>query len=266
MNNKSVFNSRKQILELKLGRTYKQLKHYQKEAEIIKYMIQLLRERAEELTIINPYTSSIIDFLGESEFFKRDFDKYNGILKTITAFNSYNRPLFELDGNQILFTTLDDIQLFISILEAYHESISVNISPKAAEILNDIRSNIDNWILERKLSELATFTTNNYFELCKSTLTKRSVQRYFGELNRVGFLKVVGKEGTSNSYQLSDKIPADFIDNLLILKEDQINLIKWELGDAALQFIQEDAASHGLSIMLHDGDVDIPAWEDDDER
>lgn len=266
MDNRRIFHSFKQTLELKLGRTFKQLKHYQNESEIVKYIVYALREKVEEITIINPYTSSIIAFLGESEFFKRDFDKYNALLKTITAFNCFNRPLFEIDEEFVLFTSLDDIQVFISLLEAYHESISVNISPKAAEILNIIRSNIDEWVFYQKIPEDQVFTTNNYFELSDTKLTKRSVQRYFGELNSAGFLKVVRQEGSANLYGLSEKLLSDMEEDLFTLKEDQRNLIEWELGDGALSFIEEDVLTEGLSILLHDPGVNVPKWEDEDER
>ena len=266
MDNREIFHSFKQTLELKLGRTYKQLKHYEEEAEIVKYIVYAIREKIEEITIINPYTSSVINFLGESEFFKRDFDKYNTILKTITAFNCFNHPLFELDGEFVLFTSLDDIQIFISLLEVYHESISVNISPKAAEILNDLRNNMDEWIFDNKVPENGALTTNEYYEISGTKLSKRSIQRYFGELNRAGFLKVVHKEGNSNLYGLSEKLLADLEENLLTLKEDQRNLIKWELGDAALRFIEGDALTDNLNILLPDPDVGVPPWEDEDER
>jgi hypothetical protein len=263
MDNKAVFHARKQIMELKHGRTYKRFKKYRKEIKIVQYMVYLLRERMEELTIINPYTESVIKFLGESEYFKRDFDKYNGILKTITAFNSFNRPIFDLDGEKVLFTSLNDIRIFMSLLRSYHESISVNISPKAAEILEDIRTNIEDWILDRKIVEIG-ITTNEYFELSDITLSKRSIRLYFGELNRSGFLKVTGKDGSANIYHLSGRVSSDLLDSLLKMSETQKELIKWELNDIALNFILEDAAMDGLDISLQDPDVEIPGWEDYD--
>lgn len=258
--NRAVFNARKQILELKHGRTYNMFKKYESIAKDIQYVIYLLKERMEELTIINPYTKSVIDFLGESEYFKRDFDKYNGILKTITAFHSFNRPTFDIEGEEILFTSLNDIQLFISLLRSYHEAISVNVSPKAAEILSDLRERIDEWILAKKISELG-ITTNEYFELSGTTLSKRSVQRYFSELNNAGFLKTVRKEGSAWIYALSEKVGADILNNLLILDETEQELIKWELGDSALHFIKEDVAMDGLDIKLQDKNIPVPGWE-----
>lgn len=260
MDNRSVFNARKQILELKHGRTYKQYQGYKHDIKIVPYIVEVIREHIAGLTIINPYTSSIIDFLGESEYFKRDFDKYNGILKTITALNSYNRPTFDLEGETVIFTSLDDIQLFISLLQNYHESISVNISPKAAEILDDLRSNMDEWLLDGKITELG-ITINQYFEISRCNLSKKSIRRYFSELNAAGFLKVVGNENRSNIYAVSGRVTSDLLNDLMRMTEEQRNLIAWELGDSALGFIELDEAHDGLNILLPDPDVDVPGWE-----
>lgn len=262
MDNKAVFNARKKILGLKLGRTYQSVDYYKKESENVKYIVELLREKTEELEIINPYGQSIIDFLGESEYFKRDFDKYNGILLTITAFNSFNRQTYEMNGKKVLFTSLQDIQIFVSLLESYHRSISVNISPKAAEILNDYECNKDDWITNRKISEYG-ITINEFVELTKSKLSKRSVRRYFSELNSAGFLKVTDKKGQANVYDLTEKTVPDF-GNLLKLDEKDRELIKWELGPEALRFIQEDVEFKGLTISLNDPVVDVPGWEVED--
>lgn len=266
MDNKRVFHAFKQILELKHGRTYKKLKYFDKESKIIPYIVYLLKEKIKNITIINPYTQSVIDFLGESEYFKRDFDKYNGLLKTITAFHVFTRPTFNLDGEEILFTSLDDIQIFIGLLKEYHESISVNISPKAAEILHDIRANIDDWIFEKKVPDNGAMTTNEYYEISGTKLSKRSIQRYFGELNKSGFLKTIGQESKANIYILGEKALPGLLKNLLVLNEDQCQLIEWELGPMALEFIKEDVAMDGLSLMLHDEDIDVPGWERFDKR
>jgi hypothetical protein len=260
MDNRAVFNARKQILELKHGRTYKQYQEYKKEIEVVPYIVEVIRERISDLTIINPYTNSVIDFLGESEYFKRDFDKYNGILKTITALNSYNRPTFDLDGETVVFTSLDDIQLFISLLQAYHESISVNISPKSAEILDDLRGCMDEWLFDDKISELG-ITINQYFELSRCNLSKKSVRRYFSELNAAGFLKVVGNENRSNIYAVSGRVSTDLLSDLMKMTPEQRNLITWELGPQVLEFIELDVAHTGLHINLPDLDVEVPGWE-----
>lgn len=265
MDNKEVFHAMKKMLEFNGGRTYKQFQYYSKELEIVKYIVYVLRERMETVIINNPYTESVIKFLGESEYFKRDFDKYNGILKTITAINGYNRQTFEIDGQEILYTSLNDIKLFMSLLKAYHESISVNISPKSAEVLDDIRGQIDEWIMDRKIPDMGTFTVNDYMELSGTHLSKKSVQTYFGELNRTGFIKVVGHESRANVYQLSGRVSDSLEDDLLKLSEEQKQLIEWELGVSAMQFILEDTVMDGLTIHLQDMDVDVPGWDRYDE-
>lgn len=265
MDNKEVFHAMKKMLEFTGGRTYKQFQYYSKELEIVKYIVYVLRERMETVIINNPYTESVIKFLGESEYFKRDFDKYNGILKTITAINGYNRQTFEIDGQEILYTSLNDIKLFMSLLKAYHESISVNISPKSAEVLDDIRGQIDEWIMDRKIPDMGTFTVNDYMELSGTHLSKKSVQTYFGELNRTGFIKVVGHESRANVYQLSGRVSDSLEDDLLKLSEEQKQLIEWELGVSAMQFILEDTVMEGLTIHLQDMDVDVPGWDRYDE-
>jgi hypothetical protein len=265
MDNKEVFHAMKKMLEFHGGRTYKQFQYYSKELEIVKYIVYVLRERMETVIINNPYTESVIKFLGESEYFKRDFDKYNGILKTITAINGYNRQTFEIDGQEILYTSLNDIKLFMSLLKAYHESISVNISPKSAEVLDDIRGQLDEWIMDRKIPDMGTFTVNDYMELSGTHLSKKSVQTYFGELNRTGFIKVVGHESRANVYQLSGRVSDSLEDDLLKLSEEQKQLIEWELGVSAMQFILEDTVMDGLTIHLQDMDVDVPVWDHYDE-
>lgn len=260
MDNRAVFNARKQILELKHGRTYKQYEWYKNQIKIVPYIVEVIKERIAGLTIINPYTSSVINFLGESEYFKRDFDKYNGILKTITALNSYNRATYDLEGETVIFTSLDDIQIFISLLQVYHESISVNISPKSAEILDDLRSNMDTWLLDGKVNELG-ITINKYFEITRCNLSKKSIRRYFSELNAAGFLKVVGNENRSNIYAVSGRVSSDLLDDLMKMNEEQRNLISWELGDGVLSFIELDLPHDGLTILLPDPDVEVPGWE-----
>lgn len=258
-NNKAVFNARKSMLELQ-GKTYKEYKHYKKEAENVQYIVYLLRERMENIEIINPYTDMVIKFLGDSEYFKRDFDKYNGILKTITAFNGYNRELFEMDGKQILFTSLDDIQFFISLLSAYHDSIAGNITPKAAEVLDEIRANFDDWLLAQKTFEQG-ITTPQYAELSELNLSKRSIQKYFSELNSAALLKVVDQQGRANVYALTGHVADDNISDLLKMSEAQKEMIKFEIGRTALDFILCDEAHEGLTISLHDQEVGVPGWE-----
>lgn len=266
MDNKEVFNARKQIMELKHGRTYKSYLKCKEEIKLVKFMVMALRERLEEITIINPYTDSVIKFLGQSEYFKRDFDKYNGLLKTITAFHVFNRSTFMLEGEEILFTTINDIKLFKSLLKAYHESVSVNISPKASEILRMLRKRLKGWIQDSRVESLIGITTTEFYELTKGemNLSKRSVQRYFGELNAAGLLKVIDSKGSANVYELSENEVKSSMDKMEDLTERQQELIRAELGGPALEFIKLDVGLDKLGIEWNDQEVDVPGWDDYD--
>lgn len=100
MDNKEIFNRRNRLLEFKHGRIYNTLKKYENEAEMVPYMLLHLKEVFEDISIINPYVYFIIDFLKNSAFYKRDFDKFNGILKTITVLNYYNHEVHDVEGKR----------------------------------------------------------------------------------------------------------------------------------------------------------------------
>ena len=165
-NNQLIFNRRNSALEFKHGKSYKTLKRYEKEAELVPYMLLHLHTVFKEITIINPYVYFVINFLKDSAFYKRDFEKFNGLLKTITALNFYKHEVYDIDGKKVILTSIEDVQLFMSLLKPYKESISANVSPKAVDVLNDIRNNIEKWKLngEREVLGLG-ITTNEYFNL-----------------------------------------------------------------------------------------------------
>ena len=50
-------------LEFKHGKSYKTLKRYEKEAELVPYMLLHLHSVFKEITIINPYVYFVINFL-----------------------------------------------------------------------------------------------------------------------------------------------------------------------------------------------------------
>ena len=64
-----------------------------KESEQIQYMVYLLRDIMSDTVIINTYVDVVIGFLINSEYYKRDFPKYNNLLKVITAFNYYHKTV-----------------------------------------------------------------------------------------------------------------------------------------------------------------------------
>lgn len=87
-------------------------------------------------------------------------------MKTITALNYYNHKVYDVDGKKVVLTNIADVQLFMSLLRPYKESISANLAPKAVEVLNDIRNNIDEWKISKDREVLNMgITTNDYFTL-----------------------------------------------------------------------------------------------------
>lgn len=261
MDNQNIFNKRNSALEFKHGKSYKILKHYEKEAELVPYMLLHLKEVFENIVIINPYVYFVINFLKDSAFYKRDFDKFNGILKTITALNYYNHEVYEVDGKKVILTNIADVQEFMSLLKPYKESISANLSPKAVEVLNDIRNNIEDWRMKKDREVLDMgITTNEYFALQNLELSKASVRKYMYELADKGFIQVTTRSGRANVYDLAKSEVASInydlkhIDNLIYEN------ICYEIGEWVIDIMKEDKFVEGLSIMNFDSEVKKPTW------
>ena len=261
MDNQLVFNRRNSALEFKHGKTYRTLKMYEKELELVPYMLMHLKEVLFDVDIINPYVNIVIDFLKQSNFYKRDFDKFNGLLKTITALNYYNHEVIEIDGGKVLLTNIADVQLFMSLLKPYRESISANLSPKAVDVLNDYRTHRDEWIGHgSRLAIDDGITTNEYFELQSLGLSKLSVRKYFYELADKGFLKITNKVQRSNVYDLSDSDFVSIDDDLKHINPKVYENIAYELGSEIADLVKCDVYVENLDVMNFDSEVDKPRW------
>lgn len=261
MDNQFIFNRRNSALEFKHGRTYKQMVNYQKELELVPYMIMHLKEVMSNVDIINPHVNIVINFLKQSNFYKRDFPKFNGLLKTITALNYYNHDVIEIDGNKVILTSIADVQLFMSLLRPYAESISANVAPKAVEVLNDYRNNRDEWVNKGNRESIGSgITTNEYYELQNLNLSKASVKKYFYELHDKGFLKVVDRAGNSNIYDLSDSDMFSINEDLRNISNLTYKNIEYELGTEIANIVRRDTFVDGLNIMNFDSEVQKPVW------
>ena len=204
------------------------------ESEQIQYMIYLLRDLMKDTIIINPYVDVINDFLNNSEYYKRDFPKYNNLLKVITAFNYYHKTIYEReDGTKILYTSAVDVQLFISLLAKYELSISENLSLHATDIINELMELESRPPLgddgQPTLDASANWTINEFMEYTKLNLTKRSIQNYFKELNSRGFIRIVERKGNAYVYELTGKFTADTIEEKFALSPRIKKTIKYEL-------------------------------------
>lgn len=261
MDNKEIFNLRNTALEFKHGKSYKILKQYESDAELVPYMLLHLNEVFKDIVIINPYVYFVINFLKNSNFYKRDFDKFNGILKTITALNYYNHEIHDIDGERVILTNIADVQQFMSLLKPYRESISANLAPKAVEVLNDIRNNINDW-MEQDDSEVLNLgiTTNQYFSLQNLGLSKDSVKKYIYELANKGFLQVTDQSGKSNVYDLTKSEVSYINDDLKHIDDTIHQIICHEVGEWVIDIMMEDKFVEDLSIMNFDDEVKKPPW------
>ena len=261
MDNKEIFNLRNTALEFKHGKSYKILKQYESDAELVPYMLLHLNEVFKDIVIINPYVYFVINFLKNSNFYKRDFDKFNGILKTITALNYYNHEIHDIDGERVILTNIADVQQFMSLLKPYRESISANLAPKAVEVLNDIRNNIDDWMKQDDSEGLNLgITTNQYFSLQNLGLSKDTVKKYIYELANKGFLQVTDQSGKSNVYDLTKSEVAYINDDLKHIDDTVHQIICREVGEWVVDIMREDKFVEDLSIMNFDDEVKKPPW------
>ena len=261
MDNQKIFNQRNSALEFKHGKSYNILKEYEKEAELVPYMLLHLKEVFKDIVVINPYVYFVINFLKNSAFYKRDFDKFNGILKTITALNYYNHEVYDIDGKKVILTNIADVQLFMSLLKPYKESISANLSPKAVEVLNDIRNNIEDWRInkDREVLDMG-ITTNEYFGLQNLGLSKASVRKYMYELADKGFLQITTHSGRANVYDLAKSEVASINYDLKHIDDSIYENICYEVGEWVLDIMREDKFVEGLSVMNFDSEVKKPTW------
>lgn len=268
MDNKQIYNIRSSKLEYKFGKTYKLMKKYKQDLKLIPFMVSHLKKVLTNVTIINPYVKFVIQFLSKSKYYKRDFDKYNGLLKTITALNYYNNFHTTIDDTEVLFTSINDVQLFISLLKPYHESISANIPPKAVEVLNDFRDNIGAWTkkvnadkeLELDMGDNG-ITTSEYFLKSKLGLSKDSVKRYIYELHEKGYLTVVGRDGKANLYNLAETELQTINNDLQRLSNRENRELAEELGEEIAELVNmNDKYIDGLDVENQDGGVVKPAW------
>ena len=262
--NKKEFNRRNRALEFQ-GKSYGYMMKMIKESEQIQYMVYFLRDIMRDTIIINPYVDVVIGFLKNSEYYKRDFPKYNNLLKVITAFNYFHKTIYEKeDGMKVLYVSAEDVQLFLTLLSKYELSISENLSLHATDIIKELME------LEKQqpygddgqptLDANATWTINDFMEHTKLNLAKRSVQNYFKELNSRGFVRVVEKKNNANVYELTGAFSMNLLEETLTLSNSVKETIAYELGDELLTILEDDKPVKGLSIMDHDDNVRSPNW------
>jgi hypothetical protein len=219
MDNDLAVSRFKHLASQKNNRTSKLLEEKRSAIPKIKNIILALRDifsasGEDKIEIENPYHSFVEGFLSSSKFFKRDIDKYNGILKVITALNGFNRKPFM--GR--IFTTKADIIIFLDIVEQYRKSISLNLSRGAEDVWAASQS-----IAAKHSSIEDGFTINDFIDLTGSTISKRSLRAYFSELNSNNIFKTNGKEGQSWIYVINSSLED------MKTKEEDIKLSEYDV-------------------------------------
>ena len=161
----------------------------------------------------------------------------------------------------MILTNIADVQLFMSLLKPYKESISANLAPKAVEVLNDIRNNIDEWRMskDREVLDMG-ITTNDYFSLQSRGLSKASARKYMYELADKGFLQITSRVGRSNVYDLAKSEVESINYDLKHIDDSTYENICYEIGEWVVDIMKEDKFIEGLSIMNFDSEVRKPIW------
>ena len=263
--NQNIFNKRGKALSFKRGKTYSKYEEVQKMAEDIPYMVEHLRAELENCVIINPFFDVISTMLQGSRFYKRDTEKYVNLLETITALNYYHRQVYIFeDGVKGVITSYEDVSILLSLLEPYRTSIANNIKPKSAEIYKHLIAKVtetetlaDVLKFGDDMDEWQTgFTTTDYFEKSGTDLSLRSIQRYFSDLRQSKLMKIVGRSGNTNLY---DVIETNLHDDFKEYVVD-LDLVEYELGKEIADIIGNDDSDVDIDINEKDFDVGGVPW------
>ena len=175
--------------------------------------------------------------------------------------NYYNHEVHDVEGKKVILTNIADVQQFMSLLNPYKESISANLAPKAVDVLNDIRNNIDDWRMQTDEEILDMgITTNIYFTQQNLGLSKDSVKKYMYKLEKQGFLQINGRFGNSNVYDLANSEIAHISYDLKHIDDSVYDDIRYEIGEWVVELMNEDRFVEGLSIMNFDSEVEKPVW------
>ena len=261
--NKKEFNKRNIALEFK-GKSYHYMEKMVREAEHIRFMVYVLRNLMDEIEIINPYIQIVINFLNNSKYYKRDFPKYNNLLKVITVMNYYHKTVYDVGDKRVIYTSIEDVQLFLSLLDSYRLSISENLSPKATEILKllvELNDKPKTNGEQPTLDVNRLWTISEFMEETHIDIEKRSIQTYFSELNKKGFIRIVETKGRANVYEITDNFNPVTIEEKLTLSDNVKETIAYEYDDDnLLNILKEDKVIPGLSIMDHDENISVPNW------
>lgn len=229
------------------------------------------------ISVINPFPRTVTQYIGDSQYYKRDRPKYNNILKIIAVFNSYNR---ELKGNT-LYVTLDDIQLFLTLFAEYRASIEHNLRPSEIEILKEIDSDPDlfdntNISLDNydPSDQPYVISVPSYLRKTELKYSKKTIQNAFNTFEEKGIFGGVENPNHSRTRYYS-YMPDDVFssESDIIIKEYDLKITDndkelWEYNydEDTVNFLCEDKATPGMDIQNQHFDVEVPIWRKKDEK
>lgn len=249
VDNKEAVGVFKQYNRQKFSKMRSKIDKHRELLNTVQGLVMALRIRMEDVEIYNPYYSFIEDFLGNNKNYKRDVDTYDAILRIITAINGYNRELFDIDGNKVLFSTPADIKIFLQVTKQYIQSIRVSVAPGAIEVYNRLLSN-GNIDPENALS------STEYMSTFRPDIAEKSIGTYMSDLKAAGLLGVGDeKDGRKSRYYVLNTITEEEDISIKLNSEDiQMLLDNYELTDV------RDYETKDTDIKLLDITGDKPPW------
>lgn len=226
--------------------------------EIVRNMVEAIRDRLKTVAIYNPYWSFMEEYLGKSKYLFRDSDKYDGILRVITAINGYNRKIFDIDGQKTLFTTREDISFFLELLEQYHQSIVSNLAPGASELLNDLKTHKDEWFDDDERTLTPGITINTFCELSKTTLARNTVQKYFKDLENAGYIVNVTPDKREKHFNFGRASKTSEVGHVCLTDLDR-KIMEFNYGSYATETFEKEE-NYGVSLKDNHPEILEPYW------
>jgi len=228
----------------------RQIEEHEESKRIIQNMVYALRDRMHDVSIYNPFGGFMSNFLAGSAYKKRDTDKFDGILRVITAINGYDRPIFEYQGGKVLFTTVEDIKIFIDILQKYWQSIISNLTPGAIDLYEVIEDTYNGL-------EDVEFTVQKVVKLPGHSLKKRAVQKYMSELNGAGVLSVLSSgQGVAATYKFETTLRGtNEIKNIELNWMDKIAMTGYGIDEDDSEFYNSLFTTYDIPITSQ---LDVP--------
>jgi hypothetical protein len=234
-------------------------------SEFMPLVVKGLVEKFNGVEVINPYVENIQRFVQKSDYFKRDFPKYNSMIKIISVLNYSNKEIHMINGKKIIFVSKEDLLLFFSLFNLYNITIQDNLSLRATQIYMDLVENMELYVTNSPDSgnyDSYGITINDYMALSKMSLSKSSMRNYFKELNEKNLIRTSGNYWRSAIYQLNSEYDYETLDVVCDLDEASQNRIAEAYGYNVLDSIIMDDKVEQKNIFTQHLDVERPPWQD----